>query len=73
MSLSRDNTHSWVRISHGLNKFVMDVNNNDTEVPEDQLQEQASQLNVKDFAARSKAKSKPQRREPVDLPSIINE
>ena len=53
-SLSEDNSHSWVRISHGSNKFVMD-----------------SQLKVKDFAARSKAKAKPQRREPVDLPSII--
>ena len=29
-SLSRDNTHPWVRISHGSNKFVMDSNNNDT-------------------------------------------
>ena len=49
-SLSEDNTHSWVRISHGSNKFVMDSNNNDTEVPEDQPEEQALQLNVKDFA-----------------------
>ena len=38
MSLSRDNTHSWVRILHGSNKFVMDLNNNDTEIPEDQLE-----------------------------------
>ena len=29
MSLSRDNTHSWVRTSHGSNKFVMDLNNKD--------------------------------------------
>ena len=43
MSLSRDNTHSWVRISHGSNKFVMDLNNNDTEIPEDQLEEHALQ------------------------------
>ena len=49
-SLSEDNTHSWVRISHGSNKFVMDSNNNDTEVPEDLPEEQALQLNVKDFA-----------------------
>ena len=48
-SLSGDNTHSWVRISHGSNKFVMDSNNNDTEVPEDQPEEQALQLDVKDF------------------------
>ena len=31
------------------NKFVMDSNNNDTEVPEDQPEEQSLQLNVKDF------------------------
>ena len=29
-SLNRDNTHSWVRFSHGSNKFVMNSNNNDT-------------------------------------------
>ena len=64
-SLSGDNTLSWVRISHGSNKFVMDSNNNVTEVPEDQLEEQALQLDVKDFACPSKAKAKPQRREPA--------
>ena len=57
-SLSQDNSHSWVRISHGSNKFVMDSNNNDTEIPEDQLEDQALQLDAKDFACRSKAKSK---------------
>ena len=72
MSLNRDNTHSWVRISHGSNKFVMNLNNNETEIPEDQPGEQALQLNVKDFAYRSKAKAKPQRREPAGYsPSII--
>ena len=71
-SVNKDNTHSWVRISHGSNKFVMDSNNNDTEVPEDQPEEQALQLNVKDFACRSKAKAKPQRRGPAGYsPSII--
>ena len=71
-SLSGDNTHSWVRIYHGSNKFVMDSNNNDTEVPEDLPEEQALQLKVKDFACRSKAKAKPQRREPAGYsPSII--
>ena len=43
MSLSRDKIHSWVIISHGSNKFVMDLNNNDTEIPEDQLEEPALQ------------------------------
>ena len=70
-SLSEDNTHSWVRISHGSIKFVIDSNNNDKESPEDLPEEQASQLKVKNFAARSMAKAKPQRREPVDSPSII--
>ena len=71
-SLSEDNTQSWVRISNGSNKFVIDSNNNNTESPADLPEEQASQLKVKDFAARSKAKAKPQKREPVDCsPSII--
>ena len=48
-SLSGDNTHSWVGTSHGSNKFVMDSNNNDTEIPEDHLEEQAFQLGCKRF------------------------
>ena len=53
-------------------KFVIDSNNNDTEIPEDLPAEQALQLKVKDFACRSKAKAKPQRKEPADYsPSII--
>ena len=71
-SLNEDNTHSWVRISHGSNKFVMDSKNNDTEVSEDQLEEHALQLNAKDFACRSKAKAKPKRREPAgSSPRIV--
>ena len=49
-SLSEDNTQSWVRISHGSNKFVIDSNNNNTEVSDDLPEEQASQLKMKDFA-----------------------
>ena len=41
----------------------MDLNNSDTELPEEQLEEYALQLDAKDFACRSKAKAKPQRRE----------
>ena len=71
-SLSGDNTHSWVIISHGSNKFVMNSNNNATESPEDQPEEQALQLDVEDFACRSKAKAKRQRREPAgNSPRII--
>ena len=51
---------------------MIDSNNNDTKVPEDLPKEKALQLKVKDFACRSKAKAKPQRREPGDYsPSII--
>ena len=50
---------------------MIDSNYNNTEVLADLPEEQASQPIVKVFAARSKAKSKPQRRELVDLPSIV--
>ena len=70
-SLRKDDSQSWVVISHGSNKFVIDSNYNNTEVPADLLEEQASQPIVKVFAARSNAKAKPQRREPVVVPSII--
>ena len=56
----------------------MDLNNNDTEIPEYQLEEHASQLDAKDFVSRSKATAKPQRREPESFPwkegigSILN-
>ena len=49
----------------------MDSNNNNTEVPADLPEEQASQPIVKVFAARSKAEAKPHRRELVELPSTI--
>ena len=56
-SLSGDNTHSWVRISHGSKKFVMDSNNNDTEVPEDQPEDQALQLECEGFCMPIKGKN----------------
>ena len=63
MSLSKDSSHSWVRISHGSNKFVMNLNNNEQENPEVQLEENALKLDAKDSASRSKAKVKPQRKD----------
>ena len=44
------------------NRFMMNLNSNETEIPEDQLKEYAVKLNAKDFACRSKAKANPQRR-----------
>ena len=72
MSVNRDNSHSWVRISHGSNKLVTNLNNNEQEIPEVQLEEYALKLDAKDFACRSKAKAKPQRREPAgSSPRIV--
>ena len=65
MSVNRDNSHSWVRISHGLNKLVTKLNNNEQETSAVQLEEYAFRLNAGDFASRSKAKVKPQRRNPA--------
>ena len=66
MSMNKDNSHSWVRISHGSNKFVTNSNDNEQETSEVQFKECALKLDAKDFACRSKAKAKPQRREPAD-------
>ena len=41
----------------------MNLNNNETEIPEDQLEECALKLDAKDSACRSKAKAKQLRRE----------
>ena len=71
-SLSQDNSHSWVRISYGTNKYVVDSNYNNTEVPADLPEEQTSQSSVTVIAARSKAKAKPQKTETVELPSTIS-
>ena len=50
----------------------MNLNNNETEIPEDQPEEYALKLGAKDFACRSKAKAKPQKREPAgSSPRIV--
>ena len=50
---------------------MIDSNHNNTEALADPHEEQASQTSVKVIAARSKAKAKPQKREPVDVLNII--
>ena len=65
MSMNKDNSHSCVRIFHGSNKFVMNLNNNEQEISVMKLEEYALKLNRSDFACQSKAKAKPQRREPA--------
>ena len=63
VSVNKDNSHSSVRTSHGSNKFAMKLNNNEQEIPEVQLEEDALELNAGDSASRSKAKAKPQKRD----------
>ena len=70
-SVGQDNSQSWVRISYGTNKYVIDSNHNSTEIPADPLEDQTSQTSVKVIASRSKAKAKPQKRESVDTPTVI--
>ena len=66
-SVNKDNSHSWVRISHGLNKLVTDLSNkedddNEQETSEMKSEEFALKTNVFAFTSRSKAKAKPRRR-----------
>ena len=69
-SVNKDNSHSWVRISHGLNKLVTDLSNkedddNEQDTSEMKFEEFALKTNVLAFADRSKAKAKPRRRTPA--------
>ena len=66
-SMNKDNSYSWVRISHGLNKLVTNLNNKDQDDNEQEtsvmeFEYYALKSNARDFASRSKAKAKPQRR-----------
>ena len=67
-SVNKDNSHSWVRISHGLSKLVTNLNNkeqddNEQETSDMQFEECALKLNAGDFACRSEAEAKPQKRD----------
>ena len=70
-SINKDNSHSWVRISHGMNKLVTDLSNNkenddnELETSDTKTEEFALKTNVLAFASRSKAKAKPRRRTPA--------
>ena len=57
-SVGQDNSQSWVRISYGTIKYVINSNQNNTEIPADPQEDQVSQTSVKVIAARSKAKNK---------------
>ena len=64
--VNKDNSHSWVRISHGLNKLVADLidkeyDDTEQETSEMKSEEIALKTDVLAFASRSKAKAKPRR------------
>ena len=66
-SVNKDNSHSWVRISHGLIKLVTDLidieyDDKEQETSEMKSEEVVLKTNVLAFASRSKAKANPQRR-----------
>ena len=59
-SVNQDNSQSWVRISYGTVKYVIDSIQDNTEISADPQEEQVPQTSIKVVAARSKAKAKPQ-------------
>ena len=61
-SVNKDNSHSWVRISYGTVKYVIDSIEDNTEIPADSQEEQIPQTSTSVVAARSKAKAKLQPR-----------
>ena len=59
--MNQDSSHSWVRISYGTVKYVIDsIEEENSEIPADPQEEQIPQTSTSVFAARSKAKAKPQ-------------
>ena len=65
-SVNTDSSHSWVRISHGLNTLVTDLidkeyDDNEQETSETKTEAFALKTDVFVFASRSKAKAKPRR------------
>ena len=69
-SVNKDNSHSWVRISHGLNKLVTDLideeyHDNEQETSDTKTEVFALKTHVLASASRSKAKAKPRRPTPA--------
>ena len=57
-SVNQDDSHSWVRISYGTIKYVIDSIEDNTENLADPQEEQIPQTSTSVVAARSKAKAK---------------
>ena len=69
--MNQDNSQSWVRISYGTIKYVVDSIQDNTEIPADPQEDQVPQASTSVVAARSKAKSKPQPRVLVGTTATI--
>ena len=70
-SVNQDDSHSWVRISYGTVKYVIESIEDNTELLADLQEEQIPQTSTSVVAARSKAKAKPQPREIVGTTATI--
>ena len=70
-SVNQDDSHSWVRISYGTVKYVIDSIQDNTENPADPQEEQIPQTSTNVVAARSKATAKPQPRVLVGITATI--
>ena len=63
-SVNKDSSHSWVRISYGTVKYVIDsIEDENSEIPVDPQEEQTPPTSTSVVVVRSKAKAKPQPRE----------
>ena len=69
--VNQDNSQSWVRISYGTIKYVVDSMQDNTDIPADPQEERVPQTSMKVVAARSKAKAKPQPRVLVGTTATI--
>ena len=58
-AVNRDNSHSWVRLSHGLNKLVTDLI--DKKYVDNEQETSTTKTEIFAFASRSKAEAQPRR------------
>ena len=58
MFMNIDNCHSWVRISHGLNKLVTNLNNNEQETSRSAVRRKSVEIECEWFCKSIKGQSK---------------
>ena len=70
-SMGQDNSHSWVRISHGTVKYVINSNHNNTEIFLQMYLKIKRHKQVSRYLQAGQRQKQNHKREPVDTPSII--